>query len=42
MSVVTKTVNFICSKGLHHKEFQDLLRNLESDFDDVPSYCKVH
>ena len=29
MSVVPKTVNFIRSKGLRHRQFQDLLRSLE-------------
>ena len=32
MSVVTKTVNFIRSKGLRHRQFQDLLCSLESRF----------
>ena len=41
MSVVTKTVNFIRSKGLHHRQFQDLLRSLEADFEDVPYYCEI-
>ena len=35
MSSVTKTVNFIRSKGLRHRQFQDLLRSLEVDFEDV-------
>ena len=41
MSVVTQTVNFIRSKDskdLLHRQFQNLLRDLESDFDNVP-YC---
>ena len=41
MSVVTKTVNFIRSKGLRHRQFQDLLRSLEADFEDVPYYCEI-
>ena len=32
MSVVTKTVNFIRSKGLRHRQFQNLLSCLEADF----------
>ena len=35
MSAVTKTVRFTCSKGLRLIQFQHLLRNLESDFDNV-------
>ena len=42
MSIVTETVNFIRSKGLRHRQFQDLLCNLEADFEDVPYYCKIH
>ena len=41
LAVVTKTVNFIHSKGLHHKEFQELLRSLDADFEDIPYYTKV-
>ena len=41
MSVVTKTVNFIRPKGLRHRQFQDLLRSLEADFEDVPYYCEI-
>ena len=41
MSVVTKAVNFIRSKGLRHRQFQDLLRSLEADFEDVPYYCEI-
>ena len=36
MSVVTKTVNFIRSKGLRHREFQDPLHSMDADFDDIP------
>ena len=41
MSNVTKMVNFIRSKGLRHRQFQDLLRSLEEDFEDVPYYCEI-
>jgi len=41
MSVVTKTVNFICSKGLRHREFQELLHSMDADFDDIPYYAEV-
>ena len=41
MSVVTKMVNFICSKGFHHRQFQNLLSSLEADFEDVSYYCKI-
>ena len=42
MSVVTKTNNFIRSKGLRYKQFQNLLSSLEADFEDVPYYCEIH
>ena len=41
MSVVTKTVNFIRSKGLRHREFQELLHSMDADFDDIPYYTEV-
>ena len=41
MSVVTKTVNFIRSKGLRHREFQELLHRMDADFDDIPYYTEV-
>jgi len=41
MSVVTKTVNLIRSKGLHHREFQELLHSMDADFDDIPYYTEV-
>ena len=41
MSVVTKTVNFIRSKGLRHREFQEPLHSMDADFDDIPYYTEV-
>jgi len=43
MSVVTKTVNFICSKGLRNtnREFQELLHSMDADFDDIPYYIEI-
>ena len=41
MSVVTTTVNFIRSKGLRHRQFQNLLSSLEADFEDVTHYCEL-
>ena len=41
MSVVTKAVNFIRSKGLRHRQFQNLLRSLETDLEEIPYYCEV-
>ena len=41
MSVVTKTVNFIRSKELRHREFQELMHSTDADFDDIPYYTEV-
>jgi hypothetical protein len=41
MKVVVKTVNFIKSKGLNHLQFQEFLKSLDSDYDDVPFYTEV-
>jgi len=41
MSVVTKTVNFIRSKGLRHREFQLLLHSMDADCDDIPYFTEV-
>ena len=41
MSIVIKTVNFIRSKGLHHREFQELLHSIDANFQDIPYYTKV-
>ena len=40
MSIVIKTVNFIRSKGLHHREFQELLHSIDADFQDIPYYTE--
>ena len=40
MFVVIKTVNFICSKLLPHKQFQ-LLRSSEAEFEYMRYYFKV-
>ena len=41
MSIVIKTVNFIRSKGLRHREFQELLHSIGADFRDIPYYTEV-
>ncbi|CAB4059488.1 unnamed protein product [Lepeophtheirus salmonis] len=40
-SVVVKTVNYLRSRGLYHREFQEFLRHLESQSDDVIYFTKV-
>ena len=41
MNVVVKTVNFIRSRGLNHRQFQELLCDLDSEFGDVVYYSEV-
>lgn len=32
MAVVVKTVNFILSRGLHHCQFQEFLKEIEAEY----------
>ena len=41
MSIVIKTVNFICSKGLRYREFQELLHSIDADFQDISYYTEI-
>ncbi|KAJ8030665.1 General transcription factor II-I repeat domain-containing protein 2A [Holothuria leucospilota] len=41
MNVVVKTVNLIRSKGLNHKQFQELLRETEGPYGDLLYHCEV-
>ena len=41
MSIVIKMVHFIRSKGLHHREFQELLHSIDADFQDILYYTEV-
>ncbi|KAJ8039675.1 General transcription factor II-I repeat domain-containing protein 2A [Holothuria leucospilota] len=41
MNVVVKTVNFIRSKGLNPRQFQELLRETEGAYGDLLYYCEV-
>ncbi|CAB4064518.1 unnamed protein product [Lepeophtheirus salmonis] len=40
-SVVVKTVNYIRSRGLNHREFQEVLKHLESQSEDVIYFTEV-
>ncbi|XP_067932713.1 general transcription factor II-I repeat domain-containing protein 2-like [Watersipora subatra] len=40
-SVVVKTINYICSRGLNHREFQEFLRNLDSQSEHVVYFTEV-
>lgn len=41
MSVVVKTVNFIKSRGLNHRQFQSLMTELEAEYTDVIYHSEV-
>ena len=42
MNVVLKTVNFILSRGLNHRQFRQLLLEAESQYGDLLHFCNVH
>ena len=41
MKVVVKTVNFILSRGLNHRQFRNLLDEIESQYSDLLYFCEV-
>lgn len=41
MNTVTQTINFIRAKGLNHRQFQSFLREIDSDFADIPYHTEV-
>ena len=41
MSLVVSTVNFIRSRALNHRQFQQLLNEVDSEYGDVTYYSKV-
>ena len=41
MTVVTKTVNFIRSRGLNHRQFRAFLEEENSVYEDVPYHTEV-
>ena len=41
MSVVTKMASFIGFKGLRDREFQELLRSMDADIEDITYYTEV-
>ncbi len=41
MNLVVSTVNFIRSRALNHRQFQEMLLEINSEFTDVTYYCKV-
>ena len=41
MSVVITTVNYIRSRGLNHRQFKELLQDIEAEYGDVVYHCEV-
>lgn len=41
MNLVVSTVNFIRSRALNHRQFKNLLTELDAEYNDVTYYCKV-
>ena len=41
ISLVIKTINFIRAKGLNHRQFQEFLKVLSTEFTDVIYYTEV-
>ncbi|XP_072239317.1 general transcription factor II-I repeat domain-containing protein 2-like [Leuresthes tenuis] len=41
MSTVTQTVNFIRAKGLNHRQFRSFMREIDSEFADIPYHTEV-
>ena len=41
LKTVCKTVNFIRSRGLYHRQFAQLLQDVDSEFEGLPYYTEV-
>lgn len=41
MNPVVKTVNFIRSRGLNHRQFSEFLKDLDGQYSDVPYFAEV-
>ena len=41
MNVVVKTINFIRSRSLNHRQFKAFLNEISAEYDDVTYYCEV-
>ncbi|KAL3854578.1 hypothetical protein ACJMK2_013842, partial [Sinanodonta woodiana] len=41
MALVTKTINFIKSRGLNHRQFRSLLEEIGADYGDLVYCCEV-
>ena len=41
MTVVVKTVNYMKARGLNHRQFQQFLIELETEYTDIIYHCEV-
>ncbi|KAJ0181964.1 hypothetical protein K1T71_002686 [Dendrolimus kikuchii] len=41
MNVVVKTINFIRSRGLNHRQFKAFLDEISAEYNDVTYYCEI-
>lgn len=41
MKAVVKVINYVCSRGIIHRQFQEFLAELNSEFEDVGYYLQV-
>ncbi|XP_067930489.1 general transcription factor II-I repeat domain-containing protein 2A-like [Watersipora subatra] len=41
MELVVSTVNYIRARALSHRQFKEMLKEIEAEFQDVTYYCKV-
>lgn len=41
MAFVVKTINFIKARGLNHRQFQQMLTEMEAEYGDLLYYCEV-
>ncbi|KAI6656062.1 General transcription factor II-I repeat domain-containing protein 2A-like [Oopsacas minuta] len=42
MQVVIKIVNFVRARGLHHRQFQHMLEEMDNQYGDLLYYYEVH
>ncbi|XP_055600711.1 general transcription factor II-I repeat domain-containing protein 2-like [Uranotaenia lowii] len=41
MAFVVKTINFIKARGLNHRQFQQMLTEMEAEYGDLLYYCEI-
>ena len=41
MQIVMKTVNYIRAKGLNHRKFQEFLKSMDADYENIIYFTEV-